>query len=988
MEHSTSGSTFKKSPFVRKGSRLIFLASFLFTSLLAAQQADLRPYVTEGQDCVSNDVQLVSARLSSETCTTCSPGDILTVDLLITVRHNTNSDRPALAVFGDLTTTFPDGSSSTSDFIKCSGPIIPKGKVLNGTLVNSGGNGIQTINYGQVSYVCGSQLEVNNILVAWTVPSDGDCPIVDSNPHPKCGFQEGSLVIIPPLQATADALCSPESLIDLNVLGGYAPYNYNWTGPNGFTSNQEDLSDVAPGTYSVTITDSQGCTVGTSTTQVDCCEFFATPNLDPTEQQIEGCDISDLPAALTSPEDVFTNITEKPCGNLVMTHSDTLTDPECSDGLVATRSYTLFDDLNDNNTLDDDEEFVTDNHNFRIVDTVLPAFSGSLPDDTVAAYTNIPNPAVLTATDNCDTNPQIDFNETYNGDNTGTTYTIIRTWAVSDCAGNSVEHVQHIYVTENGDPIGLAINDMSVNEDNSTATFSVTLTGITTSGFTVNFNSTNGSAVATDDYVVQAGTLSFNGTHGETKSIVATINDDDIVEETENYTIALSQLSTNEIGINDANGLGTIVDNDSASMSIGDIDVIESAGLIDISVVLNGNVEESFTLDFATADGTAIAGNDYTANSGQITFPSNASNGSVQNIQVAINDDNLIEPTEDFVTTISNIIASGDVSISDDQATISILDNDAVAGTGISFESTDVTVDEDAGTATFNVVLTGNVPGGFTLDFATADGTAIAGNDYTANSGQLTFNGNDGESHPINIAISDDSLIEPTEGFTVNLSNISTALIGINTPQANGNINDNDGVAGTGISFESTDVTVDEDAGTATFNVVLTGNVPGGFTLDFATADGTAIAGNDYTANSGQLTFTGNDGESHPINIAISDDNLIEPTEGLHRRPLQYLNRTDRDQHPTGKREHKRQRRRSGYRYLLREHRRDRRRGCRDGYLQRGTHRERARRVHTGLRHRRRNGHRGQRLYSKQRTAHLQRERRGIPPHQHRHLRR
>ncbi|WP_339339110.1 MULTISPECIES: Calx-beta domain-containing protein, partial [unclassified Croceitalea] len=112
-----------------------------------------------------------------------------------------------------------------------------------------------------------------------------------------------------------------------------------------------------------------------------------------------------------------------------------------------------------------------------------------------------------------------------------------------------------------------------------------------------------------------------------------------------------------------------------------------------------------------------------------------------------------------------------------------------------------ITVDEAAGTATVNVVLTGNVPGGFTLDFASADDSAIAPGDYVSDNGTLTFNGTDGESVPVTFTINDDSLIEPTEAFFVNLSNLSTTLISINDDQATINITDNDAVAGTGIAF-------------------------------------------------------------------------------------------------------------------------------------------------------------------------------------------
>ncbi len=344
-------------------------------------------------------------------------------------------------------------------------------------------------------------------------------------------------------------------------------------------------------------------------------------------------------------------------------------------------------------------------------DTTAPSFNEPLPSDTVAAYDNIPSPATLTANDSCDTNPQVNLVETYIGDNGSTTYTIVRTWTASDCAGNSTEHTQNIFVTENGDPIGLAIDDVSVNESTGTATFTVALTGITSTNFTVDFTSANGSAIAPGDFDSTSGTLPFNGEHGEIQTVEVTINDDSIIEGTETYTVELSALTTSEIGINDASGLGTILDNDSATISITDLDVDENAGIINVQVVLNGNVEESFTIDYATANGSALAGSDYNTANGQVTFPANAVNGSIQNIAITINDDNLIEATENFLVDLSNISATGDVTIADNQAIVNITDDDASAGDGISFEALNVEVTEGVGvTATFKYRMPSTCP--------------------------------------------------------------------------------------------------------------------------------------------------------------------------------------------------------------------------------------------------------------------------------------
>jgi hypothetical protein len=50
-----------------------------------------------------------------------------------------------------------------------------------------------------------------------------------------------------------------DGAIDISVSGGQAPYTFAWTGPAGYTSNQEDLSALGPGAYSLTLTDANSC---------------------------------------------------------------------------------------------------------------------------------------------------------------------------------------------------------------------------------------------------------------------------------------------------------------------------------------------------------------------------------------------------------------------------------------------------------------------------------------------------------------------------------------------------------------------------------------------------------------------------------------------------------------------------------------------------------------------------------------------------------
>ncbi|MFH1320561.1 MAG: PKD domain-containing protein [Bacteroidota bacterium] len=65
--------------------------------------------------------------------------------------------------------------------------------------------------------------------------------------------------------STTDVICYGVSngAIDITVSGGTPGYAYSWTGPNGFTSNSENISGLEAGTYDITVTDSIGC-IGTA----------------------------------------------------------------------------------------------------------------------------------------------------------------------------------------------------------------------------------------------------------------------------------------------------------------------------------------------------------------------------------------------------------------------------------------------------------------------------------------------------------------------------------------------------------------------------------------------------------------------------------------------------------------------------------------------------------------------------------------------------
>jgi subtilisin-like proprotein convertase family protein len=157
--------------------------------------------------------------------------------------------------------------------------------------------------------------------------------------------------------------------------------------------------------------------------------------------------------------------------------------------------------------------------------------------------------------------------------------------------------------------------------------------------------------------------------------------------------------------------------------------------------------------------------------------------------------------------------------------------------------------DSGSTSATFMVSLSSAVGDTVTVDFATVAGTASAGGDYEDASGTVTFA--PGElSKLISVTVHGDTLDEPDESFFVNLSNATNAALA--EAQAEATIRNDEA------RLSINDVTLVEGAtGTtnAAFTVSLSTASNQTTSVNYATANGTATAGSDYSSASGVLDF-------------------------------------------------------------------------------------------------------------------------------------
>jgi len=421
--------------------------------------------------------------------------------------------------------------------------------------------------------------------------------------------------------------------------------------------------------------------------------------------------------------------------------------------------------------------------------------------------------------------------------------------------------------------VQFSLTGYTVDESSASALITATRSGGSAGPVTVDYQTANGSATAGSDYSSASGTLTFgSGVLGQ--SFAVPITDDGSVEGPETVDLTLSN----------ATGRLTLGARKTAVLTITDDEpgvtlhfsapgyTVTEGSLATLTVKRSGPTTSALTVNYQTNDGSALAGSDYTAASGTLSFKPGIS---TLTFKLTTTGDSQDESDEDLTLTLGN--PTGGASLGTQAtATLKILDNDA--GGALKFSAAAYSRSEGLPTATITVSRTGGLAGGVTVNYASSDGTAQAGLDYTTTSGTLSFASGQA-SRTFTVPILPDALDEANETLSLTLSN-PTGGASLGSPIATTlTILDND-VAGT-VQFNAGSYSVGESGSTATITVTRSGGAASGVTVDYATSDGTAQAGSDYTAASGTLTF--NAGIlTQTLAVTIADDGTVEGSETVN----------------------------------------------------------------------------------------------------------
>ena len=449
---------------------------------------------------------------------------------------------------------------------------------------------------------------------------------------------------------------------------------------------------------------------------------------------------------------------------------------------------------------------------------------------------------------------------------------------IVDASGNACDSVDGCEVTvtiTDDDTAGVTVSKSAVTvteQDTTGDTYTVVLDSQPTANVTITIG---GQGAA--DITAAPTPLTFTTTNWATAQTVTVTagNDTDTVTDTHSLTHSAMSSDTKYSGISIANVGVTVNDNDSTIPALSfdniNISVDEDDSQATLAVELSQASTITVTVDYATSDNTAEAGDDYAETSGTLTF---AAGETVKAIIVPILDDAIYETLERFNVTLSNPTGATLPAFPGAQINIAVDESPPTASIA------NVTVGEDAGTMTVTLNLSHEssrrTP--YRTQTSYIGGTATQGADYvnfiSGGEARITVPAGDTQAS-LDITITDDTAGESSETITIRWDNDPTGG------------NNGDATPAT-INFTGTITDNDSADDSATGKPGITGAAQVGMTLTAGTADimdtdGLTTPGYTYQwlragsnisgATSNTYTLTSSDyGQTIKVKVDFTDD--------------------------------------------------------------------------------------------------------------------
>lgn len=320
-----------------------------------------------------------------------------------------------------------------------------------------------------------------------------------------------------------------------------------------------------------------------------------------------------------------------------------------------------------------------------------------------------------------------------------------------------------------------------------------------------------------------------------------------------------------------------------------EFNIQENIKSISLAVVRRDGSQGDVSVEFKTADGTAVKDEDYYEKSGTLSFKDGET---TKTFTILLIDDEVSEDSETVTISLSNPKGGailGEIPVT----TLRIGDNEqgntSASGGNSSQEATNSAAGsfmfsaksymaaEDGDTVTITVERKNGSQGTAAINYKTANDSAKVGSEYSSTNGTLTFGAGEMKK-TFTVQVYDNNDVNGNKVFKVNLES-PTGGAGIINSQADVVIRDDEASSydSGDIRFEFSDYTVSESDGEAEITVMRVGGAKGTVSVDYDTNSNTA-QGNDFTKVSGKLIFADGEG-TKAFYVPIKDDSESDSGE-------------------------------------------------------------------------------------------------------------
>ena len=411
----------------------------------------------------------------------------------------------------------------------------------------------------------------------------------------------------------------------------------------------------------------------------------------------------------------------------------------------------------------------------------------------------------------------------------------------------------------------------SVSEAAGAVSLVVTRSGKVDNTVTANFTTADSSAVQPTDYTLTTGMLSF-GPNVTSGTISVPIIDRPLFQGDRNFAVSLLGTGTlGELGTPAAVAV-TILDDElpqrgTLSFSSATYSISETGTSVDVIVNRVSGSDGLVSVNFATQNMSATSGTDYTGVASQnLSWPNG--DAVAKTITIPITDDLIFEGDETFRGVLTS--ATGGAVIGTGTTTVTIVEDDPVPTQGtISLSSATYSIAEDGGSVTITATRAAGNGGAVGISFATSNGTATSGSNYSATSGTLGWADGVSGSKTFDVTILDNVNDEADKDFTVTLSTPTGGASLVAPSSATVTINDDD-TAGT-LSFDPISYSIDETGGSVDLVVTRTGGSDGAISASANTGGGSAQSGDYGNLTNAPVNFA-NGQTSGTINVTINNN--------------------------------------------------------------------------------------------------------------------